>query len=65
MSVKIRPNAAEHLRENGNVTIEDVNNESFNDPSFFRWLFDDDSLPDYADLTEEQAEAFYDFLTTF
>lgn len=65
MIATIRPNAAEYLRENSNTTTEDVINESFNDPGFFRWLFDDDSLPDYADLTEEQSEAFYEFLSTF
>lgn len=67
MSVKIRPYAAEQLREFGCETIEDIKLDSFNDSAFFSWLFDDDSLYgyDYDDLTEEQAEAFNELLSTF
>ena len=32
------------------------------DPGFFRWLFNNDDLDDFADLTDEQKEEYQNFL---
>ena len=56
------------LTENYNNSIENgetcefaewVKLESQSDPNFFRWLFDDDSLPDFS--AGEYADEFVEF----
>lgn len=32
------------------------------EPGFFRWLFNNDDLDDFADLTDEQKEEYQNFL---
>ena len=41
---------------------EYVETKADSDPGFFRWLFNNDNLDDFANLTEEQKEEYDDFL---
>ena len=41
---------------------EYVESEADSDPNFFRWLFNDDNLEDFADLDNEQKEEYEKFL---
>ena len=56
---------ADYLRNgkdyNSNLR-EYVEAKADSDPSFFRWLFNNDNLDDFADLTDEQKEEYDDFL---
>lgn len=41
---------------------EYVETQAESDPGFFRWLFNNDDLDDFANLTDEQAEEYQNFL---
>ena len=61
----LKESYADYLRSgkdyNSNLR-EYVEAKADSDPSFFRWLFNNDNLDDFADLTEDQAEEYEDFL---
>ena len=39
-----------------------VEREAENDPNFFGWLFDNENIEDYADLTDGQKQEYKEFL---
>lgn len=41
---------------------EYVETQAETDPGYFRWLFNNDDLDDFADLTDEQVEEYQSFL---
>ena len=39
-----------------------VETQAETDPGYFRWLFNNNDLDDFADLTDEQVEEYQNFL---
>lgn len=62
----LQENYADYLRNgdpNDITTLREyVEAQAESDPSFFRWLFNNDDLDDFADLTDEQKEEYQNFL---
>lgn len=57
----------DNYRRNGDsndiTTLREyVETQAESDPGYFRWLFNNDDLDDFADLTDEQVEEYQNFL---
>lgn len=62
----LQENYADYLRngDHNDITTlrEYVETQAESDPGYFRWLFNNDDLDDFADLTDEQKEEYQNFL---
>ena len=62
----LKENYADYCRNgdpNDITTLREyVETQAESDPGYFRWLFNNDDLDDYADLTDEQLEEYKNFL---
>ena len=57
----------DNYRRNGDpndiTTLREyVETQAESDPGFFRWLFNNDDLDDFTDLSDEQKEEYQNFL---
>ena len=62
----LRENYADYRRngDHNDITTlrEYVEVQAESDPGYFRWLFNNDDLDDFADLTDEQVVEYQNFL---
>ena len=62
----LKENYAYYRRNGGHKDIttlrEYVETQEETDPGYFRWLFNNDDLNDFADLTDEQKKEYQNFL---